>query len=225
MSAESVTAALAGWENRLRSLGAAAVDCLRPGLTREEVDGLSAEFEGGLPEEAAAIWMWHDGSDHGDAPMPGMRGLVPYRFFLPLREAFASARTLYEGSSAPIGRLEKLSDGLDNGAVTWIYPQDSPEPPGQASWYRPWWLVILTGGSTTFVDCADPSKPETFVGVWDPHDDLYVGQLTVGERVWWWHWALDTGYWWIDDNGLWATDNDKRPEAVFGDIAYRHVLP
>lgn len=225
MSAASATRALIGWEDRLRSLGAVAADCLRPGLARTEVDALSAEFEGGLPEEAAAIWMWHDGSDHGDAPRPGLRGLVPYRFFVPLREAFAQARKLYEMTSEPTGRIGNLRDGPENAAVEWIYPEDRPEPPGQASWYRPWWLVFLTGGGTAFVECADPDNPETFVGVWDPHDDLYVGELTVRERVWWWHWALDTGYWWIDDDGLWASDDEKRPEAVFGDIKYRHVLP
>ncbi len=43
--------------------------------------------------------------------------------------------------------------------------------------------------------------------------------------MWWWHWALDVGRWWIDDDGLWATDYDKRPEVAFGDINYRPVLP
>lgn len=224
MSAETVTAALVGWEDRLRGLGAVAVDCLRPGLSREQVDALSAEFEGGLPEEAAAIWMWHDGSDHGDAPRPGLRSLIPYRFFVPLREAFAQARHLYEITSTPMGRIGNLRDGPENATVQLVYPEGIEEPPGQAYWYRPWWLVFLTGGGTTFVECANPDHPETFVGLWDPHAE-HLGQLTLRERVWWWHWALDTGHWSIDDDGLWATDHDKRPEIAFGDIKYRHVLP
>lgn len=203
MSAETATEALVGWEDRLRGLGAKAVDDLRPGLTRGQVDALAAELQGGLPEEAAAIWMWHDGSDHGGVPRPGLRGLVPYRFFVPLRKAFAQTRHLSEITS----ELKAFA-----------------EPPGQALWYRPWWLVLLTGGGTTFVDCADPESPEAVVGLWDPHGQ-HLGRLTLHERVRWWHWALDTGYWWVDDDGLWDSDNDKRPEAVFGDIRKRHVLP
>lgn len=224
MSAESVTEALAGWEDRLRSLGSVAVDCLQPGISREQIDALAAEFDGGLPEEAAAIWMWHDGCDHGRPPMPGLRGLVPHRFFLPLRQAFAQALELYEMTSAPEQYIEHLEDRQRRATDRRTDP-DTADLPGHASWYRPWWLVLLAGGGTTFVDCGDPDSPEAPIGVWDPHDDLYVGTLTLPERVWWWHWALDTGHWWVDDDGLWGYDHTTSPEAVLGDIAFRHVLP
>ncbi|MBU4213730.1 MAG: hypothetical protein KJ792_03640 [Actinobacteria bacterium] len=171
MGTDDVTAALHGWEDRLRGLGAVAVDCLRPGLSRDEVDALAAEFEGGLPEGASAIWRWHDGSDHGDAPSPGLRGLVPYRFFVPLREAFAQARQLYKMTSAPMSSLDKPARASEDLTVRYVYPEDVEEPPGAAFWYRPWWLVFLSGGGTTFVECARTDSPETVVGLWDPHGE------------------------------------------------------
>lgn len=33
------------------------------------------------------------------------------------------------------------------------------------------------------------------------------------------------GRWWIDDDGLWATDHTRSPEAAFGNVAFRYVLP
>ena len=49
------------WEGRLRELGASCVEYLRPGLSRRDADNLFVAAGVHLPDDAAFMWMWHDG--------------------------------------------------------------------------------------------------------------------------------------------------------------------
>lgn len=62
MTAAEVTQALRGFEERLRGLGMPVVDRLRPGLTGEQVDRMSAEFGVRLSQDAAACGCGTTGS-------------------------------------------------------------------------------------------------------------------------------------------------------------------
>ena len=85
MAAAEVTHALVGFEDRLRGLGVPVVDRLRPGLSREEVEQISAEFGVQLSEDAAAFWMWHDGDRARYDDDWGVPSLTPFTSFCGLQ--------------------------------------------------------------------------------------------------------------------------------------------
>jgi hypothetical protein len=53
-------------DNTLRGLGALIVECWEPGLSREQMDALTAPHGFRLPDEAALWWGWHNGGGGAD---------------------------------------------------------------------------------------------------------------------------------------------------------------
>lgn len=59
---------LAGFDARLRAMGAPIVDAWTPGLSDDEIDAVLSPLDIDLPEEARVWWRWHNGT-RDDAPM------------------------------------------------------------------------------------------------------------------------------------------------------------
>lgn len=194
MSAAEVTQALDHWAQRLRDLGALGIRQLRPGLSSDEIDALSARYGLTLPEDARAIWAWHDGED------TGAQSLAPYREFPPLRDALESARALAQEA---IDR--GLADDDDLAAIV----------------YRREFVPFLGYQHPLVFDCRTPAPTTT---MWTPDGGLEPAtSMTTVERVRWWHWALDHGAWSITADGLWAIDVAWYPGAA-GDLSVKDVL-
>ncbi|MBO0898671.1 hypothetical protein J1G42_01690 [Cellulomonas sp. zg-ZUI222] len=196
MSAAEVTHALTAWEQRLRDLGARGVTYLRPGLPLDDIDALAAEHDLRLPEDARAVWAWHDGEDAA-ARSPA---LAPYREFPPLRTALELARTWAQDAiDWGLADDEDLADVI----------------------FRPQFVPVLGYQHPLVFDCRTQAST---TAMWTP--DAGLGQtphLTMVERVRWWHWALDHGAWSITPQGLWAVDLSRYPGAS-GDLSVKDVL-
>jgi hypothetical protein len=194
MSATEVTHVLEQWAQRLRDLGARGVSQLRPGLSSDQIDALSAQYDLTLPEDARAIWAWHDGED------TGAQSLAPYREFPPLREALEYARTCAQN------------------AIDWGAADDEELA---AIIYRREFVPFLGYQHPLVFDCRTPAPTTT---MWTPDGGLEETiSMTTVERVRWWHWALDHGAWSITADGTWAVDFSRYPGAK-GDLSVRDVL-
>lgn len=199
MTAVEATHALTDWEDRLRGLGARGVAHLRPGLPPEQIDTITAEYGLELPQDARAVWAWHDGEDVS-ARSPA---LTPDRELLPLREALDLARTwAQEAIDHGLADDEMLADVI----------------------YRAELVPVLGFQHPLVFDCTGTRATTGTTAMWTP--DAGLGQtphLTVVERVRWWHWALDHGAWSITPEGLWAVDLSRYPGAR-GDLSVKDVL-
>lgn len=76
---------LAGFEVRLRRLGAAVVEHWAPGLDDRRIDELLAPLGIDLPEEARAWWRWHNGTVPG--ALPTGTYIIPSRDLMSLEHA------------------------------------------------------------------------------------------------------------------------------------------
>ncbi|MCC2307193.1 SMI1/KNR4 family protein [Cellulomonas chengniuliangii] len=199
MPAAEVTQALTDWEQRLRGLGARGMPQLRPGLSAAQIDAISNEFGVQLPEDAVAIWAWHD----GEQVAAGSTALAPYREFHPLREALNLSRTWTQDAVAR-GFAE------DEAFAHVIFRAE---------------LVPVLGYQLPLVlDCTDPHATSTTTVVWTPDGGLQdMPHLTMVERITWWHWALDHGAWSISPDGAWNVDFTRYPGAG-GDLSVKDVL-
>jgi hypothetical protein len=82
---------LAQLEDCWRACGAPVADALRPGLTDDEMDALTAPLGIRLPAEARRWWGWHDGANAKpgyEAPLLG-----PQRPLYPLARAVQKCLT------------------------------------------------------------------------------------------------------------------------------------
>lgn len=101
---------LAGFEARLRHVGAAVVDHWAPGLEDAHIDELVAGSAIELPDEARAWWRWHNGTVAG-AP-PTRTAIVPWRNQLPLDAAVSSAAS-FAAERVEIFDMPELARQLD----------------------------------------------------------------------------------------------------------------
>ncbi len=101
-------------ERRWRDQGAIVARLLRPGLTDEEMDAVTAPLGIHLPREARRWWGWHDGAR---PPAPGARPaeLGPSRWFMPLADAVANCESLREVDRPLWGR--QLGPGLTEASL------------------------------------------------------------------------------------------------------------
>jgi hypothetical protein len=74
-------------EHVARSQGASWPDLLRPGLTEDEIDGLTQPLGLTLPVEARTLFAWHDGVESGANPADSL--ILPPARFVGLRELTA----------------------------------------------------------------------------------------------------------------------------------------
>lgn len=84
MSLSESLDALRGYEDFLASRGADVVRRLRPGLNGQRIDDLCQRHNAVLPQDARALWMWHDGDAAGpweDNGWTGQPGIVAWYSF------------------------------------------------------------------------------------------------------------------------------------------------
>ena len=190
MSATEVTQLLHRWEARLRDLGAPCIHALRPGLTRRQVDELAAGYGLEVSDDAAALWMWHD----GDTPVDDLRGLTPRGRFRGLQDSLKRSRW-----------LQRITcEGEDDGDY-------SDEGPGAELYFRRDFLTFLEAEDPLYVDCT-PGTAGTATGFYISHDAARAPRLELADRLHRWHDALDRGLWRIDADGAWIVDDTAAPD-------------
>lgn len=198
MAAAEVTAALIGFEERLRGLGAPVVHRLRPGLGPEEIQHIAAEHGVRLSQDAAAWWEWHDGDRERYEDDWGTPSLTPF--------------TVCCGLRASLERSAQLHD------LTW--DAGALDDPGLGSDYLEsmfdrQYVILLHSQQPVVMDCRDPNAPDSPTGVYSIEGG--IGRtITLTERIGWWHWALDTGFWILRSDGSWDIDLDRAPGQVIG---------
>ena len=198
MATAEVTQALVGFETRLRGLGVPVVDRLRPGLSREQVDVISAEFGVRLSQDAAAFWMWHDGDRENHREDPQVPSLTPFAWFCGLRASLERSALMHR--------------------MTWIDAFDDHQPwgPEWDAHFRTQYVILLdNGGNPTTMDCTDPSATESPTGVYSAGEGLGA-TIPLTERIGWWHWAIDNGHWLLTPDGQWNIDWTRAPGQLVG---------
>jgi hypothetical protein len=194
VTANDVTAALERYESALRSLGAPVVANLRPGISPGELLELEAQYGVELPDEARAVWQWHDGvegareSDGGD----------PLRYLTPNCE-FGDLGWSLEFAHEFIGIVEAAN------------------PTSEFAGRK---FVSLLINNVGYVINLTPKEP-TLTYINDPMSWSLTDfpAMPIADRVDWWTWALKTGAWQVDEAGRWRANFDRYPQ---GDL--RHVL-
>lgn len=197
MTAAEVTAALIGFEERLRDLGAPVVDRLRPGLRPAEMERIAAEHGVQLSQDAAAWWGWHDGDRERYEDDWGTPSLTPVPVFCGLRASLERSTWLHN--------LTWDSEVLHD-------PVLGPEL--RESMFDRQHVILLNSEKPVVMDCRDPQAPDSPTGVYSYEG---IGRtITLTERIAWWHWALDTGFWNLHPDGSWGLDLDRAPGQVIG---------
>lgn len=172
-------------ERRWRESGWRGLERLRPGLTEEQMDAITAPLGLHLPVEARRWWGWHDGiasAGPGSQAVFGGRGLR----YLTLDDAVA----IYEERREIAATL--AVDG-------------EPVGRGQDDWWHPGWFPVTDGLGTTTIacDCTVPACVPTPIRSvrWDADEDFSFAIPRVasfGEMVIDWLDAIDRGAWWYD---------------------------
>ncbi|MBU5421245.1 hypothetical protein KQI48_01060 [Cellulomonas hominis] len=205
MTAAEVTRALIGFEQRLRDLGAPVTNRLRPGLDPEEIEQISAEHGVQLSQDATAWWAWHDGDRVRYEDDWGTPGLTPFTVFCGLRASLQRAAQLHD--------LTWDADAFDVPGIDADY---------LATMFDRQYVVLLQSQQPVVMDCRDPLAPGSPTGVYSLEGG--IGRtITLTERVGWWHWALDTGFWILHPDGRWDVDLDRAPGQVVGLHARDHA--
>lgn len=181
-------------ERRWREQGAFIAAALRPGLSDEEMDDLTASLEITLPAEARQWWSWHDGANastvDGVASQFGPGDFV----FLPLSRA--------------VERCNEIRGVLSYAWTDGFGPE-----------WQHGWLPITYHSNPRVIDCGgnfeDPVPARQF-----PFDDQGFGDRAVvasmGELVKIWIRTIDSGGWYYNqDRGVWESDDAKLdPEGL-----------
>ena len=181
-------------ERRWRERGAFIATALRPGLSDEEIDELTAPLEITLPAEARQWWGWHDGANA--STVDGVAGQFgPGDFlFLPLFRA--------------VERCNEIRGVLSYAWTDGFGPE-----------WQHGWLPITYHSNPRVIDCGggfeDPVPARQF-----PFDDQGFGDRGVvgsmGELVKIWIRTTDSGGWYYNQGrGVWESDDAKLdPEGL-----------
>jgi cell wall assembly regulator SMI1 len=170
---------------------------LRPGLTDQDIDDLTAPLEIRLPREARMWWQWHDGAG-STGGLAVDRELGPGLAFYSLREAVELCRQM----------RDMFRD---------IWAADGPEVVDY--WWRPTWFPISERRGAIRCDCAVADDQPTPIYWAYSHDHDAEGLTkprvdSFGTMVRWWIDALETGAWSYDtDAHRWAHNPELVPAA------------
>ncbi|WP_308468734.1 SMI1/KNR4 family protein [Rathayibacter soli] len=194
MAANDVTVALERYEAALRNLGAPVVANLRPGISPREALELEAQYDVKLPDEARAVWEWHNGVDGARGSYGGdpLRYLTPPCAFGDLGWSLEFAHEfigIVEGTNPTSGFSSRKFVSLLIGNLGYV--------------------INLTPGQPPLTYMNDPMS-------WSLAD---YPSMPIAEQVDWWTWALETGAWQIDEAGRWHADFARYPQD-----GLRHVL-
>lgn len=115
MSMSESLDALRGYEDFLASRGADVVRRLRPGLNSQRIDDLCQRHNAVLPEDARALWMWHDGDAAGpweDNGWTGQPGIVAWYSFPSLESTLTMLEKAYPNPGLQVDI--SLDDGTES---------------------------------------------------------------------------------------------------------------
>ncbi|WP_198026098.1 SMI1/KNR4 family protein, partial [Cellulomonas bogoriensis] len=144
-----------------------------------------------------AIWQWHDGERAGleAGGDPALPRLVPGSVFLDLDTTLIRARYWHAATG-------------DDEALTC---PDTPEERKDALWRRHW-IPFLDERLPLVLDGQGPEGLVTFR--FDVESGRqWVAQLTVPQRVAWWHRYVGRGAWDVDAHGRWVVHPRKLPRV------------
>lgn len=172
-------------EQRWRDHKLPIIDRLRPGLTDDQIDELTAPLGLRLPEEARTWWRWHNGVD--------LTGTSRDWGFDPGLMVFAPLDRQVEhyGKLRSRSRSAALAD-----------PEAGHD---EDYWWPPTWFALTKGKRSVVCDCAAPGATSPIyaydVGVWE---ELHTPRAdSFGQVVAWWIRAYDDGIWRYD-HGKWS---------------------
>jgi hypothetical protein len=174
-----------GWARQ----SAPVMEHLRPGLSPERIDDLTAPLGLRLPVEARIWWGWHDGVDVRLGPRTELGPSLP---FLPLEAAIDLCLLL-----------------RDQAAHVWGERADY--------WWRTSWFPITERLGAIRCECGVEEGAPTPIFWADSHDHdangLTIPKLeSLGSLVAWWGEALETGAWRYDHkNHRWKRDPERLP--------------
>lgn len=178
------------WEGRLRELGAPCVEHLRPGLSRREVDNLCDAAGVHLPDDAAFMWMWHDGDRERYEDDWRRPSLVPWKSFLSLGSALER--------SAQLRRITDSSRPLE-------------ERPEDELYFRVSFVILDEAEDPVYLDCSQPEGP-TPTGIFLTHDTYRTPRVSLADRIRYRIDALTRGLWRLDPDGEWVVDETRAPD-------------
>ena len=188
--------ALARLDRALEKAGHPLPAALRPGLAADVIRELMVPTGLTLPDEAAALWRWHNGlepSFTAKARQPGAEMLPGGALFLAL--GLAVETYLWHREHYPWTDLDDLSPGwfpaamFGHGAIIWIDCSAAPGEPASA---------VLLG--------QDERNP--------PEEVARRTLASLVDGVSWWASLLEWGQWvlrQLDDGGIWTFVDDPEP--------------
>jgi hypothetical protein len=181
MTAAEVTAELERFEHLCRARGALNVEWMRPGIEPERIRSLEADHGVRLPDDAKAVWLWHDGATPPFGPRTVRFWGASY-YFLSLEESLGDARMQLEARNA--GDVFRL--------------------PGSS------WVTLGHNSVSTVIEITEPHGSDSPVLVSDataPVEDYPV--VGLAERVRLWNAAIEDDLWYLDDARQWCRRSDR----------------
>lgn len=181
MTVAVVLSELEKFESLCRTRGAANVEHLRDGIDPWQIRSLEVEHGLRLPEDAKAVWLWHDGVE-GEymfgAPFWG-HGY----YFLDLESAILDARM----------RLNVRNSG------------DVFRRPGSS------WVTLGQATVSAVIDVTEPHTDEgSPVVISDATASIEeYPTVTLSERIRLWNWAIENDIWYLDDERRWRRREDR----------------
>lgn len=182
---------LEGLEALWRAEGAPVVDSLAPGLSRSQMDALTAPLGLKLPVEAQLWWGWHNGAAVAEDAPAVLAEVGPWMPYVSLANALHAYQVCREIA----------------------YDIDDPDYGPDELW-SPSWLPIARLGSIA-CECAVEEGAPTPILDTDPQVNRATPARVVahsfGEMVSWWIDAIECGAWRYDGvRMVW----DRRPELL-----------
>ncbi|NTW40294.1 MAG: hypothetical protein HGA44_10480, partial [Cellulomonadaceae bacterium] len=177
------------------------VDRLRPGLTQQQVDQISAEFGVRLSQDAATLWMWHDGERlnyEGDWRVPS---LTPCKAFCSLRASLQRSAHQHELTWDEEAFDDPVLGGPDSIYLTSMFDRQ--------------YVILFHNDSPVVMNCEDPDAPNSPTGSYGVVGGLGA-TISLTERICWWRWALDNGCWSFTADGTWDVDDTRLPGQLIG---------
>jgi hypothetical protein len=181
MTVADVVAELERFEQLCRAHGAANVEHLREGIDPWRIRSLEVEHGIRLPEDAKAVWLWHDGVDLQHRFSEPFWGHAYY--FLDLKSAILEARMqLNIRNSGDVARRPGSSwVALGQATVSTVIDVTEPHP---------------TEGSPVLISDATASIEEYPI-------------VTLSERIRIWNSAIENDIWYLDDDRRWRRREDR----------------
>lgn len=182
MTASEVEHELQRFEQLCRDRGAINVTRMGPGLTPDQLRVIEERHNLRLPEDATAVWSWHNGAAAAEMCTTPFWGAG--RYFFDLETSIADAKM----------RLDIRNDG-----DVFRYPESR-------------WLTLSFSTIARVIDITDPLGTDALVLVSDatasPEEFPIV---SIATQIRWWNLAIESGVWALNEEGRWVHDQALWP--------------